>query len=276
MHSDLIFDIGMHLAEDTEFYLKKGFRVVAIEADPAYCANAAARFASEIAEGRLVVVNKAIAEASGTISFYRSLHNSAWGTLYPEWMERNRKLGGEKVERIDVQAVRMEEIYSTFGIPYYLKVDIEGADILCLKALRNEVSRPKYLSIESDKVTLRAIGQELSLMSELGYDRFKLVPQHLVPNQRPPEPSLEGLFVDHNFTVGASGLFGEEAPGVWVDQQTALRRYLPIFFRYRVVGDDPINGLVKRVAARLGLRAGWYDTHAKLGSSKADRASGAA
>ena len=31
---NLIFDIGMHIGQDTEFYLKKGFRVVAIEADP--------------------------------------------------------------------------------------------------------------------------------------------------------------------------------------------------------------------------------------------------
>ena len=29
---DLIFDIGMHIGQDTEVYLKKGFRVVAVEA----------------------------------------------------------------------------------------------------------------------------------------------------------------------------------------------------------------------------------------------------
>ena len=32
-HKDLIFDIGMHKGEDAEFYLRKGFRVVAFEAD---------------------------------------------------------------------------------------------------------------------------------------------------------------------------------------------------------------------------------------------------
>ena len=31
---DLIFDVGLHRGEDTEFYLKKGFRVVAFEANP--------------------------------------------------------------------------------------------------------------------------------------------------------------------------------------------------------------------------------------------------
>jgi 16S rRNA A1518/A1519 N6-dimethyltransferase RsmA/KsgA/DIM1 with predicted DNA glycosylase/AP lyase activity len=33
-HKDLIYDVGMHHGEDTEFYLRKGFRVVAFEADP--------------------------------------------------------------------------------------------------------------------------------------------------------------------------------------------------------------------------------------------------
>ena len=31
---DLIYDVGMHRAEDTEFYLAKGFRVIAVEASP--------------------------------------------------------------------------------------------------------------------------------------------------------------------------------------------------------------------------------------------------
>jgi hypothetical protein len=33
-HEDLIYDIGMHQGEDTEFYLQKGFNVIAFEADP--------------------------------------------------------------------------------------------------------------------------------------------------------------------------------------------------------------------------------------------------
>ena len=33
-HYDLIYDVGMHKGEDTEFYLSKGFKVVGFEADP--------------------------------------------------------------------------------------------------------------------------------------------------------------------------------------------------------------------------------------------------
>jgi hypothetical protein len=34
MHPDLIYDLGMHRGGDTQFYLEKGFRVVAVEANP--------------------------------------------------------------------------------------------------------------------------------------------------------------------------------------------------------------------------------------------------
>jgi hypothetical protein len=41
---NLIFDIGMNVCEDTDFYLEKGFRVVAVEANPAACRNAAEKY----------------------------------------------------------------------------------------------------------------------------------------------------------------------------------------------------------------------------------------
>ena len=33
-HSNLIYDVGMNKGEETDFYLKKGFRVIGFEANP--------------------------------------------------------------------------------------------------------------------------------------------------------------------------------------------------------------------------------------------------
>ena len=38
-HADLNDDVGFHQGEDTAFYLKKGFRVVAFEAHPRLAEN---------------------------------------------------------------------------------------------------------------------------------------------------------------------------------------------------------------------------------------------
>ena len=42
------------------------------------------------------------------------------------------------------------QILGEYGIPYYLKVDIEGADLLCLEGLTWFTSRLTYISIESN------------------------------------------------------------------------------------------------------------------------------
>ena len=46
----LIFDVGCNDGQDADFYLKKGFRVVEVEANPALCEALKKRFADEIAE----------------------------------------------------------------------------------------------------------------------------------------------------------------------------------------------------------------------------------
>src|ERR1700755_2614507 len=101
MQTDLIFDVGMHLGEDTEFYLQKGFRVVAIEADPSHCAQVEKRLAVNVASQQLVILNVAIAKEAGSICFYRNLDMSIWGTVNASWVDRN---SGTRSEAIEVQS----------------------------------------------------------------------------------------------------------------------------------------------------------------------------
>ncbi len=265
--SDLIFNVGLHLGEDAEFYLRKGFRVVGVEADPTHCAAVAERLADQVARGQLVIVNAAVAAQRGRVSFYRNLDNSIWGTAEADWVERNTRFG-TRVECIEVDALRMEDIIAAHGMPYYMKVDIEGRDLLCLEALRAFAERPKYLSIEASKTDIDEVCAELDLLRALGYRDFKVVPQHVVTNQVPPKPSREGRYIDWRFAEGSSGLFGDEAPGEWLDRDDALRAYGPIFRAYRLIGDKPLLpiGHVRGLLRRFGVDAGWHDTHARLGA----------
>jgi hypothetical protein len=47
----------MNNGDDTAYYLSRGFRTVAIEANPELVKYAKARFAREIASGRLIILN---------------------------------------------------------------------------------------------------------------------------------------------------------------------------------------------------------------------------
>jgi FkbM family methyltransferase len=256
LRQDLIFDVGFHRGEDTDFYLKKGFRVVGVEANPELCGEARERFRGPIEDGRLTLVNRAIAAQPGKATFYRS-DRSEWGTIDPLWAERNARMGVAS-EPLTVETTTMAALISEFGAPYYAKFDIEGFDMVGVEGLRVASDRPLYISVESEKDSFKALRREFEILTSLGYDRFKIVSQEKVPKQR-----CKGF--DHSFPRGSSGQFGEDAPGKWLSAGEAIEAYKPIFVTYALVGDDPIFGRpLRSLAWRLGMRPDWYDTHARL------------
>lgn len=260
---DLIYDLGLHCGEDAEFYLKKGFRVVAVDANADICEKAHAKLAKFIEGGALTIINRAIASEPGQIIFY---HNdcSVWGTVDPDWAAHNMRLGSNIRERT-VDATTMEAILAEHGTPYFVKIDIEGMDMVALRGLRAVAERPRYVSIESNKDSFRELRREFETFLELGYDRFKLVPQRWVSKQRLPNPPKEGQYVQHSFALGSSGAFGDEAPGDWMTAEEAIEAYRPVFLNYALTGDDPFvrSKFFRNGLKALGFRPNWYDTHAK-------------
>ena len=60
-HPDLVYDIGMHKGEDAEFYLRKGFRVIAFEADPDLIRLCEGRLQSYVNSGQLTIIQRGVA-----------------------------------------------------------------------------------------------------------------------------------------------------------------------------------------------------------------------
>ena len=263
MATDLIYDIGFHEGQDTDFYLKKGFRVVAVEANPELCAKGRERFSGPISDGRLVLLQKALAREPGTVTFFQIPSMTAWSTCDPVFAEQYRRRGAA-AQALQVEAITIAQLLAEYGVPHFLKVDIEGLDMVAIEGLRGSPSLPPGLSMEAERNSFPALVREIQTLADLGYDRFKIVPQTKVPQQTPPSPPREGIWVDHQFPAGASGLFGDEAPGPWLDQEQVIAAYRRVFWRYVLTGPDMIAPRWARSAAwRLGLRPDWHDTHAQ-------------
>ena len=265
MDGDLVFDLGMHNGDDTDFYLRKGFRVVAVEADPMLAAKAEARFGAALAAGRLTIVNKAIASAPGSVTFYRS-ENTIWSTLDPNRAAAVERKGS-KNEAVTIEAITSSTLIAEHGAPYYMKIDIEGMDRIALEGLRAVDERPKFISIEAERRDLQTCREELSLLTSLGYDRFKVVAQHTVQRQREPVPPREGAAAGAPLPE-SSGLFGRDLHGTWMDHQQALDAFRRPLLNHYLTGSDPLikNRWARALLKRTGFRAGWYDIHATKGS----------
>jgi len=267
---DLIFDIGAHKGEDSDFYLKLGYRVVAVEANPTLAAELRERFRAAIDSTDLVLVENAIGDRDGSISFFVSKAASALGTIDPEWAERNRRAGVES-EEITVKSIPFGDLVTQHGCPHYLKIDIEMADMMCVNALKTMECRPKYISLESSRRSWSDLMDEFDALEALGYTRFKVVRQ--VSHKGGQFTGRNGGKVPHTFVNGASGPFGDDLDGPWLTRKQATRRYRRIFFLYNTIGDGtfisrlfsnlPIVGKDGPIAGGvLPIIAGWYDTHA--------------
>jgi len=254
----LIFDIGCHAGEDSDFYLKKGFTVVAVEANPTLCAGLKRRFTKQISERRFFLIEKAIAEKTGEVTFFTNTDATIWGTIREDWARRNARRGVAS-EKITVPSIRFSSLIEEFGVPYFLKIDIEGADWLCLDGLLQFESRPRFVSFEIEHWSL--LRKEMNILTELGYDKFKIVNQGLVREQVPPWPAREGVYVDYRFEDDASGLFGNELENDWSTRDRIIAQL------YRLIGRKIVTGVAKRFPAanRFTPRYSfWYDMHATL------------
>ncbi|MFZ5722402.1 MAG: FkbM family methyltransferase [Pseudomonadota bacterium] len=262
---DLVFDVGAHRGEDSAFYLRLGYQVVAVEANPELVAGLRERFAGEILSGQLEVVPYAIDENEGDVLFYVNKKLSVWGTTSADWARRNQGLGADS-EVVRVGSVAFATLLRQHGVPHYLKIDIEGADLQCVRALSGFAARPRYLSLESTKTSWRALLAEFDLLESLGYDRFQVVNQRHHRKRNGIYVELSGARFGYAFPPDSSGPFGECLGGEWLTRREALARYRWIFLGYFLFGDNtPGARLVRRIPfLRRALRhVSWYDTHAR-------------
>lgn len=205
----------MHKGEDTAYYLKKGFDVIAFEADPELIAHCRMKFANEIDTKRLIIIEGAIVDFQNkspvpkTVKFFKNTDVSVWGTVMKNWATRNEILGTSN-KILEVPAINFTEYLKKYGIPYYLKIDIEGMDIVCLEALLNFKEKPDYISIESEKVSFDKLRNEFRVFKKLWYVSFQAINQTCVSQQKEVKNSAEGYCTHHVFQDGSSGVFGKD------------------------------------------------------------------
>lgn len=262
----LIYDIGAHCGSDTEFYLKKGFKVVAVEANPYACAIISERFAEYLYNGSLTLISMALCGEEPLIrnqhymgeikmadaKFIIHKNHNDWGTLNNTW----NKVFGDDFEEIEVPCIHPKTLFNMFGPGYYTKIDIEGADAMCLKNMKG-LELPPYISAELltyNNILDKNVNclEVINALLDLGYTKFQLVDQgknHLV---KCPFPALEGEYVDYEFDGYCSGLFGKELPDKWVGIEEIMLQYIHYFYRKpNCFGESLDDG-------------SWFDIHCKI------------
>ena len=220
----------------------------------------AQRFADEVATGQLTIVNKAIVEGDvAMVDFYLNDKKSDWGTVLPDW---NRSQNSS-FRKVTVPAVQLQTLVADFGMPYYMKIDIEGADVYCLRSLLSIRQSPEHISLELmtpnnlKKDTADCL-EILSCLRALGYTRFQISDQSRLRHARCPNPPQEGKFVDFQFDGFSSGPFGKELQTSVYSIDEVAMHYLDYFY------GRGMASLLSRMSGKPSPfhAKGWFDVHA--------------
>jgi FkbM family methyltransferase len=108
----------MNNGDDTAYYLRRGFRVVAIEPNPALMATACERFRREIEAGELTILNVGVAAADGELPFWVCLTDSRLSSFDRRFASLDDR---QPVKEIRVPCRTFRSILDEFGVPFYLK-----------------------------------------------------------------------------------------------------------------------------------------------------------
>jgi FkbM family methyltransferase len=228
---DLIFDIGMSEGNDTAFYLAKGFRVVGVEPDVEMFYALRERFAAEIASGQLILHNLAAGARHGDIVefFHHPKHQGLSG------LSHARAEFASGYSSYHVLTIDWPALTEKHGVPHYAKIDIEGQEAALLASAAGAALLPSFISVECHSLA------PVEALHALGYRRFKLIDQNPPGGLRLPTVQQEGKSIAWPQFSHASGPFGRDLPGEWVD-----------FARFRIQWED----------AQPEYSRTWFDCHA--------------
>jgi FkbM family methyltransferase len=256
---DLIFDVGANNGDDSAYYLARGFHVLAVEADPVLAIRLRQRFSAELSAGTFQLLNVGVARETSEAEFWICETHSEWNSFDQTIASRE----GQPHHAVVIPCRTFASILEEFGVPHYLKIDIEGNDRMCLEAL-DPRNLPRFCSVEVAMPTL----ETMTLLRRLGYEKFKLIEQsdftelNWIPNEssvvragmlhlvRPagaigalavravfraffrPKPSSPIEADGWTFPKGSSGPFGKDLPGPWRSMDDIAFSWLAYWLGY--------------------------------------------
>jgi FkbM family methyltransferase len=131
---DLVFDIGANIGDKTTAFRSHHARVVCVEPDARNLATLRTRF---IDDAQVQIVPAGAGATSGTATFYPS-PDSSRSTFAIDAMQQLGD-GCAFEPGIDTPITTLDTLIATYGVPSFVKIDVEGFELSVLRGLHQPV-----------------------------------------------------------------------------------------------------------------------------------------
>jgi methyltransferase, FkbM family len=147
----LVFDIGANVGTMTQVFASLGAKVVAVEPN----ADCARHIELSTSRATVEVLQAAVGEANGVAALKVSDRKDKMSSLSAGWREavtnENQGYQGQWNREVTVPMVTLDALVGRYGMPAYIKVDVEGYEEQVLKGLSK---CPPLVSFEFNRVFL--------------------------------------------------------------------------------------------------------------------------
>jgi FkbM family methyltransferase len=171
----LVFDIGAYLGDMTELFLSSGAgRVVAIEPQYDIFHKLRERFETSkvFDKSRVTALNFAIGKETRSDSMYICRGAQTLSTFSEKWTTGRFKNYKFEKSTIAIPMFPLDFLIEVYGIPEYIKIDVEGYEIEVLSGLSTPVNS---LSFEFTKEFLADVSQCAHLINKLGLYEYNYI-----------------------------------------------------------------------------------------------------
>ena len=139
----LVFDIGANIGNKSKLFAGLGSPVIALEPDQTNYDSLIRRFRSK---KQIRVLPLAVSHSKGVAKFYMLEPGSAYNTLNLKWKETledpqaNRWHDSRNFQKeVEVPTTTIDALIDEFGIPEFIKIDVEGNELSCIQGLSQRV-----------------------------------------------------------------------------------------------------------------------------------------
>lgn len=169
----LAFDIGAHAGDRTACFNSLKARVVCVEPQPLF--SWFLRF-SNLVHPRVTVLNNVVSEINGAKTLMVNSRNPTVSTLSNSFVQAANAgaIGWEGQvwdERLTVQSVTLDRLIERYGVPDFIKIDVEGAECDVLNGLTHAIP---YLSFEFTLIQRNLTFDCIARCQEIGLRRFNV------------------------------------------------------------------------------------------------------